>query len=190
MQRGDVPLNLNDSEEVARSFTLTNRISSCQNPSSPGFGFSARSREEPQDSKDQTMPDPPIPTVVAMLVCDQIITEAGTNKRTLIGVFDRYRSFVFPAMLPRLAVYVKLADAEGNYLFKLRLVQLKDESLHAEISIQAQITDSTQYVEVALNFGNIPLPEPGKYELQLYAGDIYLHRVTMQAEIAQPPQGG
>ena len=131
-----------------------------------------------------------IPSVVAMLLCDQIINEAGTNKKSLIGVFDNFASMAFPVLFQRLAVYVKLADAEGDYQFKLRLVNLKDESLIAEIGIQAKIADRTQHSELALNFGNIPIPEEGKYEFQLYAGDEYLHRITMQAVKAQLPQGG
>ena len=136
------------------------------------------------------MADAPIPSVVAMLVCDQIITEQVTNKKTLIGVFDKFNSLTFPVAFQRLAVYVKLADAGGDYLFKLRIVKLKDESLIAEIGIQARIIDASNYSELALNMGNISLPEPGKYEFQLYSGENYLHRVTMQAVLAQLPQGG
>ena len=136
------------------------------------------------------MADPPIPSVVAMLICDQIINEQVTNKKSLIGVFDNFNSLMFPVVFQRLAVYVKLADAVGDYLFKLRIVKLKDESLIAELGIQAHIPDASQYSELALNMGNIPLPEPGKYEFQLYAGENFLHRVTMQAVLAQLPQGG
>ena len=77
------------------------------------------------------MPNEPVPSVVAMLVCDQVISEQGTNKKSLIGVFDNFYSLVFPAALPRIAVYVKLADAQGDYLFKLRFVNLRDESRSA-----------------------------------------------------------
>lgn len=94
-----------------------------------------------------------------------------------------------------MAVYVKLADAQGDYLFKLRIVKLKDESLIGEIGIQGHIGDSTEYAELAVNMMNIIIPEPGKYEFQLYEGENFLHRVTMQAVLAQleggtpwPPQ--
>lgn len=136
------------------------------------------------------MADAPIPSVVAMLICDQIINEQDTNKKNLIGVFENFISPVFPVLMPRLAVYVKLADALGDYLFKLRLVNLKDESLVAEIGIAAKIADSTRHSELALNFGNLPIPVEGKYEFQLYAGDEYLHRITMFAVRTQLPQGG
>jgi len=125
--------------------------------------------------------DAPIPSVVAMLICDQVINEEGTNKKSLIGVFENFNSHVFPALMPRLAVYVKVVDAQGAYLFKLRLVRLKDESLVAEFGIQANISDSSHHSELAINMGNLPIAEPGKYEFQLYYGEIFLHRVTIDA---------
>ena len=127
------------------------------------------------------MADAPIPSVVAMLICDQVINEQGTNKKSLIGVFENFYSPAFPVLMPRLAVYVKLVDAQGEYLFKLRLVRLKDESLVAEFGIQANIGDSSHHSELAVNMGNLPIPEPGKYEFQLYYGEIFLHRVTIDA---------
>jgi len=114
-----------------------------------------------------------------MLVCDQVITEQGTNKKSLIGIFVNVFSATFPVIIPRISVYVKLVDADGKYDFKLRLVKLKDEGLIAEVDLEAQISESRQSAELALNMLNLPLPEPGSYEFQLYTGDIYLHRATM-----------
>ncbi len=136
------------------------------------------------------MADAPIPSVVAMLVCDQVIAEQGSGKKSLIGVFEIFAAFGFPVLVPRIAIYVKLADAFGKYQFKLRLVRLKDESLVAEIGLEADVKDSAHYSELVLNMGNLPFPDAGKYEFQLYAGDIYLHRVTVQAALTQLPQGG
>jgi hypothetical protein len=140
------------------------------------------------------MAQPPIPTAVAMLLCDQVITEQGTNKKSLIGVFENFNWPTFPAVLPRLGIYIKLADAAGKYDFKLRFVALKDESLLAEIGLNTDVRDASSYAEISLNIGNIPIPAEGKYEIQLYFGDVYLHRITMQAlktaggPTWQPPQ--
>jgi len=137
------------------------------------------------------MANGPIPSVVAMLVCDQVLTEAGTNKKSLIGIFEQFNSLSFPARLPRLAIYVKMADADGDYEFKLRIVKLKDEALVTEIKMQTKIPNSDLYTELGLNLVNaVEFPEPGKYELQLYANDIYLHRVTMRAERPPIPLAG
>lgn len=133
------------------------------------------------------MPDPPpIPSVVAMLVCDQIISEQGTGKKSLIGIFETLFSLGFPAPA-RLAVYAKLVDAQGRYRFQIRLVNLKDEKAVADLSFEGNITDPLSSAELGVNMANIMLPEPGRYEFQLYANDIYLHRVTMNVVQGGPP---
>jgi len=124
-----------------------------------------------------------------MLICDQIINEDGTNKKSLIGVFSHVNSPQFPFLVPRLAVYVKLADTVGRYQFLLRLVNLKDESLVADVGIGADIRDPARQAELALNMGNLPIPEAGKYEFQLYCDEVFLHRVTIEARHIRMPGG-
>jgi hypothetical protein len=132
------------------------------------------------------MSDAPIPSVIAMLVCDQVITEQGSGKKSLIGVFERLNAFAFPT-LARLAIYAKLVDAAGQYEFRVRLVNLKNESRVAELKTSAQIKEGITG-ELVINLGGIPFPEAGKYEFQLYANEIYLHRVTIT--VAQAAGGG
>jgi hypothetical protein len=133
--------------------------------------------------KAPSMADAPIPSVVAMLVCDQVIVEQGTGKKSLIGVFENVNSTAFP-MQARLAIYAKLVDASGHYDFLIRLVNLKDETKVAEIKAEANI-DPMAPAEFAINFVGMIFPEPGKYEFQLYANGTYLHRVTMNAILIQ-----
>lgn len=131
--------------------------------------------------------DQPIPTVTAMLLCDQAIVEAGTNKKSLIGIFERVFGMVFPLAIPRLSVYVRIVDVQGLYPFQLRIVKLKDESLIAELKVQGKLPDAMQASELVFNFLGLRIPEEGKYEFQLYTGETYLHRVTL---VASKPQGG
>ncbi len=129
--------------------------------------------------------DSPVPSVLAMLLCDLVIVDQQSNKKSLIGVFDRLYALAFPAPL-NCAVYAKLADAEGQYAFRLRIVNLKDEKLLTEIEMQANVQTRSEPVEVAAQLMGIPIPEPGKYEVQLYSDDVYLGRVTLQAVHLNP----
>jgi hypothetical protein len=131
------------------------------------------------------MPNELIPNVLAMLVCDQVIHEQGTNKRSLIGIFDNINAPAYPVQL-RLAVYAKIADAEGPYVFLLRLVNLKDETLLSSIEMKANIASRSESAELAVNMIGIVFAEPGKYEFQLWADGTYLHRITLNAKL----QGG
>jgi hypothetical protein len=126
------------------------------------------------------MADAPIPSVVAMLVCDQVISEQGTGKKSLIGVFENINAAGFPVQT-RLGIYAKLVDANGHYDILIRLVNLKDETRVADIKAILNATDPMACPELAINIVGIVLPVPGKYEFQLYANDAFLHRITMNA---------
>ena len=130
------------------------------------------------------MADAPIPSVVAMLVCDQVISEQGTGKKSLIGVFENINAPAFPTQT-RLAIYAKLVDAHGRYNVLIRLVNLKDETKVADIKADLTVADPTASAELAINIVGIVLPVAGKYEFQLYANDVFLHRVTMKAILIQ-----
>jgi len=134
------------------------------------------------------MSNAPIPSVVAMLICQRVIVEQGTGMKSLIGVFENLNSFAFPAPVS-VAVYAKLLDAEGNYDFLIRLVNLRDETKIADVEAKSFALTSATSSELVLNIAGLVLPEPGKYEFQLYANDAYLHRATMNAILIQggPP---
>jgi hypothetical protein len=127
------------------------------------------------------MPNESTPNVLAMLVCDQVIQEQGTNKKSLLGIFDNINSPAYPTQL-RLAVYVKLSDARGHYNFRLRFVSLRDErTMIPDINIPLDIPESQSGAELAINLVGVIISEPGAYEFQLWADDAYLHRITLNA---------
>jgi hypothetical protein len=41
-----------------------------------------------------------IPSVLAIVLCDWIIIEQGTGKKTLVGLFDNLNAAVFPVLRP------------------------------------------------------------------------------------------
>lgn len=133
------------------------------------------------------MDTPPVPAVLALLLCDQVITDAQSQKKSLIGVFHNVNAFGFPVAL-NVALYAKLTDAQGKYDLKVRVVRLKDDSVLYDFEIKGgQSVSQLQPWELAINMVGLVFPEPGKYEFQLYANDVYLSRITMEAlKINQP----
>jgi hypothetical protein len=132
------------------------------------------------------MAEPPVPTVLAMLLCDQVIIDEPTKKKSLIGIFDNINAFQFPVAL-NVAIYVKLTDGEGEYRFRFRVVKLKGEAVMANLDIKGKIQSRLEPSEIAANLVGFIVPEPGKYEIQFFANDAYLGRITMQASVMQTP---
>ena len=122
------------------------------------------------------------PYVLAILLCDNIIIEAGSNKKTLIGVFENVFAQGFP-VFHQTAIYLKVTDAEGAYRFRVDYVAVtRDQVLDRRDIGPAEFADRLSPGEIIVKIG-VPIPEPGMYEFRFYANDFYLARAAFRAEL-------
>jgi Family of unknown function (DUF6941) len=120
---------------------------------------------------------PPIPSALAILICDQVIIDAETAKKTVVGIFDSIWMQAFPA-IQKLGFYARLTDLEGEYKFSLRVVRLTgDETVICGLETKpVSASNRLAIMELALNLPPVPFQCPGQYEFQLYANDEYIGR--------------
>jgi len=115
----------------------------------------------------------PVPKANAMLICDYVITERGTNKKSLIGVFENIGAVQFPCTHHSLSVYIKLTDAQGNYRFRLELVDLKTDTVtgKSDMPEAIQIPNPLITHELVFNLRGLRFPRAGEYEFRIFAND-------------------
>jgi hypothetical protein len=133
----------------------------------------------------------PRPSVKAILICDQIIHEFGTNKKSLIGIFEDIHGTQFPLRYPRIAVYVNLTDAHGPYVLELRLVAAHDGTEIGRARTPTVTIDSPlRTCEFALQVQNLVFHKPGLYEFQVFANDELLAQKSFHVKQARarPPE--
>jgi hypothetical protein len=122
-----------------------------------------------------------IPSLLAILLCDQIILEQGTGKKTLVGVFDDLWSNSEPIRQP-VGFYAKMTDLEGLYHFAVKVVRIAAEGEIAiaggAIPMTQPIVNRLENLDIALNLPTV-FPTFGKYEFQLFANDMYLGRAVL-----------
>ncbi|MDD4956603.1 MAG: hypothetical protein PHH49_03805 [Candidatus Omnitrophica bacterium] len=113
------------------------------------------------------------PLINAMLICDRVITEAGTNKKSLIGIFGNINAYKFPCVHPFLAVYIKFTDAKGPYDFRLELVDLESGKVVGEgcIPDPIKIENPLETHDIVFNLAALRFAHPGKYEFRIYANE-------------------
>lgn len=111
------------------------------------------------------------PVANAVLICDKVITEEGSKKKSLIGIFEKIGSKQFPCVHYFMAIYVKLTNALGTYVFRLDLVALdKDKVISkTEISREIVIEDPLGTHELVFNLNGLKFDTPGKYEFRVLA---------------------
>jgi len=135
---------------------------------------------------------PPRPSVKAVLICDQIIQEAMTNKKSLIGIFEDIHVTQFPCRYPRIAVYTNLTDAHGSYSLEVRLLGAQDGSEVGRARTPPVTIDSPlRTCEFALQIQNLVFQKPGLYEFQILANDELLATKSFhvkQAKLRAPDQ--
>ena len=117
----------------------------------------------------------PAPLIKAILICDHIITEAGSNKKSLIGVFENITASRFPYIHQLMSVYIKLTDAAGEYKIRIELVDLKGNKVIGKGEVpRIMFHDKLMHYELTFNFAGLQLEHRGKYEFRIYANEEFL----------------
>jgi len=131
----------------------------------------------------------PSPTGLAIVVCDQIIDDKFTNKKSLIGIFNNIGSAKFPCCHPQLCVFVSLTEGRGDCAARLRIVNEDTEEVVADVNGPIQFPDIHAVVELNFNLVGLVFPKPGLYSIEFYCdADLVLERRFHVTEVtAQPP---
>lgn len=138
------------------------------------------------------MTNKPKPDVLALIACDQIITDRFSGKQSLIGMFARVHARVFPAAHPHLCVFVALTDGHGRTELLIRIVDSNEE--------RPPIVEGKGYVDfknpravahLSLQFHGLTFPQPGEYRIQLWCYGTLLReaRLELIKVRRQPPAG-
>jgi hypothetical protein len=114
------------------------------------------------------------PMMVAMVICDQIITEEGTRKKSIIGCFNNINSPSFPCVHPTFFVFVALTNGKGNFKVKLKCINESDDSTIFEVGASLNISDPMQTVEMGFKLVNLTFPNPGNHAIQFWCDEELL----------------
>lgn len=112
------------------------------------------------------------PYPLAMVIADAVWKDPSTGKLTILGCFSALFVKEFPAVVPSVAVYIALTDAQGRIPIILKLIDADEERAPVfEAKSMVEFPDRRAVVQLALAFQNLQLMAPGEYRFQLYAGD-------------------
>jgi hypothetical protein len=136
-------------------------------------------------------PPAPLPTVHAILICDLVIREAGTNKHSAIGIFTDVYATRFPVVLNPLAVYACVSDALGTYDLAVELVDLEEDRVIGRVhGLKLAAKDKLATHDFGIRFVNTVFQKAGKYEFKLLADGRLLGSKTLRVrELPARPAG-
>ena len=115
------------------------------------------------------------PSLQAIVVCDTIIEDRNTGKKSLIGIFTHLASKAFPCNYPSMSIYFCITDAAGTYTFMLRLIHLDQDKQIAEGTLPPiEIKDRLQIVDYGITMLRVQFQVPGRYDFRLFANDEFI----------------
>lgn len=135
-----------------------------------GPGRGDRARGAVAGSLDVPQP----PEVLAMVLCDLIITDAHTNKKSLIGLFDRVETPSLPCVVNELHVYLALTDGHGALDVDMTCVATDEAEELFRGRAGVEFEDPLQVVELHFVFPQARFPRAGEYRFQLLADGLLL----------------
>ncbi len=131
-----------------------------------------------------------MPEVKSFLVADTVLQEKGTNKWSVIGVFDQILAPQFPTARPGLGLYVKLADAEGRYKVRIEFRDSADALLTWLEGIEIATQGSVATLDFGVQTWNLQIPKAGRYHFMLYLNGDLVQTVAIHAVQSKGPPLG
>lgn len=129
------------------------------------------------------------PSGLAIVVCDQIIEDKLTSKKSLIGIFNNIASHQFPCRHPQISVFVSLTEGRGQCQARLRIVHQESDAAVADVNGQIQFPDVNAVVELVFNLVGLTFPEPGLYAIEFYCDDALVLERRFHVTHAQSSKG-
>lgn len=116
------------------------------------------------------------PIGVAIIVCDKVISEAVSNNKTLISIFNTINAEKFPCAHDRMSVYVALSNGQGKKQVSLVLKEISNgnPAPKMRLSGNVQFDDPNRVVELIFNMRRIVFAAPGIYAFEVLADNEYI----------------
>ncbi len=133
------------------------------------------------------------PMGLALLICDTMIEDKNTGKKSLIGLFSRIESARFPCLHPEMTIYVSLTSGRGKYPCEVICRQADGEKPVFAVKGDIQFPSQNHVVDLVFRMHGVRFPAPGTYWVHFLADDmpIMMRPIEVRAidrPAAPPPQ--
>lgn len=128
------------------------------------------------------------PSVVSMLICDQVIDDKITNKKSAIGLFNIIMVPKLPMTIPQIAVLISVTEIAGPSELELRLVRDSDNEVIFQTRGKINAPDPLATVDLVFAMQGLKLPQAGQHAFEVLSDNEILSRRRFHIRALQPGQ--
>lgn len=129
------------------------------------------------------------PECLAILLCDQVIEDKTTNKKSVIGMFNQIGVRKVPGVQNLMALMISLTDMQGKHKVGFTISHDTPEGTKELTKVEGdvQIDDRLAVVDMVFNLRGFKLPTLGKYTITALANGAPL--AMRHFQVVQAPPG-
>ncbi|MBQ6472645.1 MAG: hypothetical protein IJJ33_11720 [Victivallales bacterium] len=115
---------------------------------------------------------PELPKGLALLICDTLIEDMRTKKKSLIGLFSQITAKKFPYIHPSMTLFISMTGAKGE--FKCTLACNREEDGESVISVPCKMeTGSPRDVaDLVVSLRSMRFTKPGRYMFRVLVDGV------------------
>ena len=136
------------------------------------------------------------PTILALVVCDEVIEDLSTRKKSLIGLFNGIIAKGFPSVHHQLVVFISMTG-QGVAPIRLELVHAEDVTEDSQPILRLEqpefhFEDPNTIVDLVFKLHDVPFPRAGLYYFRILSGNDLLSQRDFRVGLAKDdgPHGG
>jgi hypothetical protein len=120
--------------------------------------------------------------VLAMIVADRVFREEDTRNVHIAGTFNQVNAADFPALHPRMHVYLALGDLAGKHDIKIvmRYADAAGEETVATASFPVDLPESQRTIELNVMLQGLKFPHPGTVEIAFLMDGVLVTSRTLE----------
>jgi len=111
---------------------------------------------------------------LSLVVCDQIIEDKLTGKKTLVGLFSRISAGSFPCVHPMMSVFVSMTGGRGHYPCEVLCRHADGDPVVFSAKGKVSLRDPKQVVDLAFRLNGVRFPKSGLYWVNFIVDDVPL----------------
>lgn len=132
-----------------------------------------------------------VPTLVSIVLCDQVIDDKITNKKSAIGLFNMVLVQSLPTAIQQVAVLATLTEITTRVRIELRLVRDADNSVLFSTTgpVPMEQLNPLAMVDLVFAMHGLRIDAPGQYAFELLSGSELLGRRRFQVVLRSTSEG-
>lgn len=110
----------------------------------------------------------------SLIICDAIIEDVATHKKTLVGIFNGIGASSFPVKHKELCLYAAMSNGRGQTEVTILCRNCLSDREMLRWRGPIEFPDPNATVEILFKFRDVPFDEPGLYAFELFCDDLPL----------------